>query len=156
MMSPTQVFRDGRFVLSIGTPGSYGILQTTAQMLLNVLEFGFNVQEAIEAPRVRVYRDRAGRRRGAHSRRDARRRWRERGHQVNAIDDWSWIVGGGQGIARDPESGALMAGADPRRDGYALRSSAGGPDGPPMPPAPRPGKAGRSASAATPTGSRAP
>ena len=36
------------------------------------------------------------------------------------IDDWSWIVGGGQGIVRDPESGALIAGADPRRDGYAL------------------------------------
>jgi len=36
------------------------------------------------------------------------------------IDDWSWIVGGGQGIIRDPESGALHGGADPRRDGYAL------------------------------------
>ena len=36
------------------------------------------------------------------------------------IDDWSWVVGGGQGIRRDPESGALQGGADPRRDGYAL------------------------------------
>ena len=43
-----------------------------------------------------------------------------RGHEVNVIDDWSWVVGGGQGLVRDPESGALMAGADPRRDGYAL------------------------------------
>ena len=59
MLSPTQVFRDGRFLLSIGTPGSYGILQTTPQMILNALVFGMNVQEAIEAPRVRVYRDRA-------------------------------------------------------------------------------------------------
>jgi hypothetical protein len=58
MMSPTQVFRGGAFALSIGTPGSYGILQTQVQMILNVLEFGLNVQEAIEAPRVRVYRDR--------------------------------------------------------------------------------------------------
>src|SRR5207249_6521432 len=40
MMSPTQVFQDGAFVMSIGTPGSYGILQTTPQMLLNVLEIG--------------------------------------------------------------------------------------------------------------------
>jgi hypothetical protein len=39
---------------------------------------------------------------------------------VNTIEDWSWIVGGGQGIAHDPESGAWMAGADPRRDGYVL------------------------------------
>ena len=88
-------------------------------MLLNVLEFDLNVQEAIEAPRVRVYRDRLV---DVEARiPDATRAGlAERGHQVNVLDDWSWIVGGGQGIARDPESGALMAGADPRRDGYAL------------------------------------
>jgi gamma-glutamyltranspeptidase / glutathione hydrolase len=119
MMSPTQVFRDGAFALSIGTPGSYGILQTQVQMILNVLEFGLNVQEAIEAPRVRVYRDRLV---DAEARipPDTREALSRRGHQINAIDEWSWIVGGGQGIARDPDSGALMAGADPRRDGYAL------------------------------------
>jgi gamma-glutamyltranspeptidase/glutathione hydrolase len=119
MMSPTQVFRNGAFVISVGTPGSYGILQTQPQMLLNLLEFGMNIQEAIEAPRVRVYRDRlvdAEGRLAAGTREELVRR----GHQVNALDDWSWVVGGGQGIARDPESGALMAGADPRRDGYAL------------------------------------
>jgi gamma-glutamyltranspeptidase/glutathione hydrolase len=119
MMSPTQVFRDGAFRLSIGTPGSYGILQTQPQMLLNVLEFDMNVQEAIEAPRVRVYRDRLV---DAEARipESVRAGLAARGHQVNVLDDWSWVVGGGQGIARDPESGALMAGADPRRDGYAL------------------------------------
>ncbi|MBI2217641.1 MAG: gamma-glutamyltransferase [Candidatus Rokubacteria bacterium] len=119
MMSPTQVYRDGGFLLSIGTPGSYGILQTTAQMLLNVLEFGLNLQEAIEAPRARVYRDRVV---DAESRisPDVLDGLRRRGHQVNVIADWSWIVGGGQGIMRDSESGALMGGADPRRDGYAL------------------------------------
>ena len=119
MMSPTQVFRDGAFALSIGTPGSYGILQTTAQMLLNVLEFGMNVQEAIEAPRVRVYRDRLV---DAEARitPEVRAGLAARGHQVNEIGDWSWIVGGGQGLMRDAASGALMAGADPRRDGYAV------------------------------------
>jgi gamma-glutamyltranspeptidase/glutathione hydrolase len=119
MMSPTQVFRDGAFMLSIGTPGSYGILQTQPQMLLNALEFGMNVQEAIEAPRVRAYRDRlvdAEGRIPAETREGLGRR----GHRVNALDEWSWVVGGGQGIARDPESGAFSAGADPRRDGYAL------------------------------------
>lgn len=119
MMSPTQVFTDGAFSLSIGTPGSYGILQTTTQMLLNVLEFGMNIQEAIEAPRVRVYRDRLVDAEGRVSA-ETRQALAGRGHEVHVIEDWSWIVGGGQGIARDPESGALMAGADPRRDGYAL------------------------------------
>jgi gamma-glutamyltranspeptidase/glutathione hydrolase len=119
MMSPTQVFKDGRFHASIGTPGSYGILQTTPQMLLNLLVFGMNVQEAIEAPRVRVYRDRLV---DAEARiaPDVRDELGRRGHTVNVLDDWSWVVGGGQGITRDPESGSLAAGADPRRDGYAL------------------------------------
>jgi len=119
MMSPIQVFEDGAFALSVGTPGSYGILQTQPQMLLNVLEFGFNIQEAIEQPRVRVYGDR---RLDAESRipEATRGGLAQRGHEVNVIDDWSWVVGGGQGIARDPESGAFMAGADPRRDGYGL------------------------------------
>jgi len=118
-MSPTQVFRDGAFLLSIGTPGSFGLLQTTPQMLLNVLEFGMAVQEAIEAPRVRAYRDRLVDVEGRipPETRDA---LAARGHQVNVIEDWSWIVGGGQGILRDPDSGALHGGADPRRDGYAL------------------------------------
>jgi gamma-glutamyltranspeptidase/glutathione hydrolase len=73
----------------------------------------------VEAPRVRVYRDRlvdVENRIGPHVRDGLARR----GHQVNVIDDWSWIVGGGQALARDPQSGALIAGADPRRDGYAL------------------------------------
>jgi len=119
MMSPTQVFKDGAFAFSVGTPGSYGILQTQPQMLLNLLEFGFNIQEAIEQPRVRVYRDRLV---DAESRilESTREDLRKLGHVINVLDDWSWVVGGGQGIARDPESGAWMAGADPRRDGYAL------------------------------------
>jgi len=119
MMSPTQVFRDGAFALSIGTPGSYGILQTQTQMFANALDFGLNIQEAIEAPRVRVYRDRSL---DAESRipAEVRAGLAARGHEVNDIGDWSWIVGGGQGIARDQESGAFSAGADPRRDGYAL------------------------------------
>ena len=119
MMSPTHVFRDGAFLLSIGTPGSYGILQTQPQMLLNQLEFDMNVQEAIEVPRVRVYRDRLvdGE---ARIPEEVRAGLAARGHQVNVLDDWSWVVGGGQGIRRDQESGAWMAGADPRRDGYAL------------------------------------
>jgi gamma-glutamyltranspeptidase/glutathione hydrolase len=118
-MAPTQVFRDGAFRLSIGTPGSFGILQTTPQMLLNVVEFDLAIQEAIEAPRVRAYRDRLVDVEGRipPGTRDA---LAARGHQVNVLEDWSWVVGGGQGIVRDAESGALQGGADPRRDGYAL------------------------------------
>jgi gamma-glutamyltranspeptidase/glutathione hydrolase len=91
-------------------------------MILSHLEFGLDIQEAIEAPRVRVYRDRLL---------DVEARFAEglrgslaaRGHQVNLLDEhggWSWVVGGAHGIARDPETGALTGGADPRRDGLAI------------------------------------
>ena len=122
MLSPTQGFRDGRCVLSIGTPGSFGILQTQTQMILNHLEFGMDIQEAIEAPRVRAYRDRVI---DVEARipQSTRAALQARGHQVSLLDEhggWSWVVGGAHGISRDPESGALAGGADPRRDGYAV------------------------------------
>ncbi len=119
MMSPTQLTRDGQFAMSIGTPGSYGILQTTVQMILNALVCGMNIQEAIEAPRIRIYRDRAVDIEGRVPE-SVRAELAGRGHVLNTLPDWSWVVGGGQGITRDPESGALGGGADPRRDGYAL------------------------------------
>jgi gamma-glutamyltranspeptidase/glutathione hydrolase len=118
-MAPMQVFRNGAFFMSIGTPGSYGILQTTPQMVLNALVFEMSIQEAIEAPRVRVYRDRLVDVEGRIAS-PVRDDLTGRGHQVNVVEDWSWVVGGGQGILRDPATGALQGGADPRRDGYAV------------------------------------
>ena len=118
-MSPTQVFRNGKLCLAIGTPGSYGIHQTTAQMLFNVLLFGMNIQEAIEAPRFRVM---SGKEVVIEDRVDAevRTELERKGHEITLIGDWSATVGGGQGIFIDPENGVMMAGSDPRRDGYAL------------------------------------
>jgi gamma-glutamyltranspeptidase/glutathione hydrolase len=118
-MAPTQVFRNGRVLVAIGTPGSYGIPQTTTQMLLNILEYGMNIQAAIEAPRVRVYRDRTV---DAEARipGEVRDALTARGHVIRDLPEWSWVVGGGQGVWVDPVTGALAGGADPRRDGYAM------------------------------------
>jgi gamma-glutamyltranspeptidase/glutathione hydrolase len=118
-MSPTQVWDSQGLRLLIGTPGSYGILQTTPQMIMNVLDHGMNVQAAIEAPRVKATT-------GLHV--DAETRipaavladLEGRGHQLNRLSEWSYLVGGGQGIMVDAETGSFMGGADPRRDGYAL------------------------------------
>jgi gamma-glutamyltranspeptidase/glutathione hydrolase len=103
----------------IGTPGSFGILQTTPQMISNVLDHGFSIQAAIEAPRFRAYE---GARIEIEGRvpDGVREELTRRGHDVHVIDDYSWVVGGGHGIMVDPETGVLMGGADPRRDGYAM------------------------------------
>ena len=117
--TPTQVFKDGKFFLSIGTPGGYGIAQTTAQMLMHVLDFGMNVQEAIEAPR---YKCTIGRHVDMEERFPSlvREQLSRRGHLVDVLEPWSRGVGGAQGIMVDQKSGSLHGGADPRRDGYAL------------------------------------
>ena len=118
-MAPVQVFRGGRLIAALGTPGSYGIPQTTTQMLLNLLVYGMDIQAAIEAPRVRVYTDRTV---DAEARIPAavRADLVSRGHAIRELLEWSWVVGGGQGVSVDPASGTLAGGADPRRDGYAM------------------------------------
>jgi gamma-glutamyltranspeptidase/glutathione hydrolase len=50
-MAPTIVYRDGRPVLVIGAPGATKIVTSIAQVIINVLDFGMSVQEAIYAPR---------------------------------------------------------------------------------------------------------
>jgi gamma-glutamyltranspeptidase / glutathione hydrolase len=119
-MAPCIVTRgDGQPTLGIGTPGSYGILQTTLQMLLNRLDFGLNVQATIEAPRVRAF-ERTVVEVEARIPPSTRAALAELGHEVRALEPFSWRVGGAHGIARDPETGLLSGGADPRRDGQAL------------------------------------
>src|SRR5207302_1268446 len=58
-MSPSISTVNGAPVLALGTPGSYGILQTQAQALVQYLDFGLALQDAIEAPRARLWDGRA-------------------------------------------------------------------------------------------------
>ena len=51
-MSPTIVARDGRLVLVTGSPGGRTIINTVLQTIVNVVDFGMNVQEAVDAPRI--------------------------------------------------------------------------------------------------------
>jgi gamma-glutamyltranspeptidase/glutathione hydrolase len=51
-LGPTLVMSDGRPWAAIGTPGGRTILQTTPQMLMNLIDFDMDVQQAIAAPRV--------------------------------------------------------------------------------------------------------
>lgn len=51
-MSPTIVVRDGRPVLVLGSPGGPRIITSVVQTILNVIDHGMNVQEAVDAPRI--------------------------------------------------------------------------------------------------------
>ena len=119
VVAPTQSFVDGKFILSMGTPGGWGILQTTPQFLMNVLDYGMNVQQAIEAPRLRYFT-------GRHVKMEerfplqVREELVRRGHEIDVLNAFSRTVGGAQGIQVDQEQGTFQGGADPRRDGVAL------------------------------------
>jgi len=118
-IAPTITLRDGEPVLALGTPGSYGICQTQPQALVQHVDFGLDVQAAIEAPRMRLM---DGDLVLVESRIDQSviDALVARGHGAEATDPWTMAVGGMQGASRNPATGALQGGADPRRDGYAI------------------------------------
>jgi gamma-glutamyltranspeptidase / glutathione hydrolase len=115
--APSIATSDGRPVLALGTPGSYGICQTQSQAMVQYVDFGLPLQAAIEAPRARLL---DGRHVIVESRIDetTMTALRARGHAVEIGKPWTMTVGGIQGVAIDPVTGALTGGADPRRDGY--------------------------------------
>src|SRR6185312_11240728 len=51
-MSPTMVLRGGKLYLMLGAPGGSRIVTAVLQVMLNVIDFGMNIQEAIDAPRI--------------------------------------------------------------------------------------------------------
>jgi gamma-glutamyltranspeptidase/glutathione hydrolase len=113
------VTQDDRPVLALGTPGSYGILQTQPQAFVQHVDFGLPLQQAIEAPRGRLTDGRAVLLE-ARIEADVQTELRKRGHDVQGGPDWTRRVGGMQGVAVDPETGVFTGGADPRRDGYCV------------------------------------
>ena len=118
-LSPTQTFKDGEFYASVGTPGSWGILQTTSQMLINLLDFEMNMQQVIDSPRFKAI---GGKRVEMEGRfpESLVNNMKNRGHEVVNLPDFSPSVGGGHGIKFDKSTGSYQGGADPRRDGSAI------------------------------------
>lgn len=123
------VTRDGG-VMPFGTPGGDVQIQAMLQVMLNILHFGMEVQEAIEAPRVASYSFPSsfapfeyfpGRLaiEGCipHATRDA---LAARGHVVRDWPERTWLAGAVEVVLTDPKQGMLAAGADPRRPAYAI------------------------------------
>ena len=129
-MNPVMVFgRSGDLALVCGTPGADTQVQTNLQVITHVLDFGMTVAEAVEAPRWRHTQD-PTESTLPHTCADelllegrfpseVRKGLSRRGHQLNVLADWG-AMGSEMMIQVNAESGALMGGADPRRDGYAV------------------------------------
>lgn len=122
VIAPTQLFRDQQFVASIGTPGSYGILHTTLQMIHAFVDGastrGLNIQEVVEYPRFRYY-DKGALFIEARIGDAAVQALRDMGHRIELMPPFTNAVGGAHAIHRTAH-GTYLGAADPRRDGFAL------------------------------------
>lgn len=108
----------GEFLASIGTPGSYGILHTTIQMIHQFLDCGKNIQEAIEAPRFRYY-DVGALMFESRFDPDMLEQLADIGYTYDLLPPFTNAVGGAHAIHRTAH-GTYLGAADPRRDGFAL------------------------------------
>ncbi len=121
-LTPTLVLRNGAPCMVFGTPGGDQQDQWTLQFFLNVVEFGMEVQDAIEAPRFSsahfpssFYPHNAvpGLLRAEDRIPEAvRRELAARGHKLEVKEEWS--EGDVLGICVDLDRGILRGGADPR------------------------------------------
>jgi gamma-glutamyltranspeptidase/glutathione hydrolase len=112
---PAMAFRDGAPWLSFGVMGGDMQPQGHVQVLLNLVDFGMNIQEAGEAPRFR--HSMAGVALESAIAPETRFALTQRGHRlISGVD----VFGGFQGILIDPRTRVLMGGSDPRKDGLAI------------------------------------
>jgi gamma-glutamyltranspeptidase/glutathione hydrolase len=115
MMAPTVVLRDGELEAGLGSGGSNRIRSAILQVILRLVADGMDAPDAVEAGRVHyeeeVVQAEPGVDVGALERQGLRvARWKRR----------NLFFGGVHAVARDPDSGELRGGGDPRRGGAVV------------------------------------
>lgn len=128
-LTPTLVLRDGKPFLVLSTPGGDNQDQSLIQVLLNIVEFGMNVQEAVEAPRFQTLHlvssfDDHRFNPGVLNLEDrivkqVQEDLTSRGHKIEMQTAWG-NPSAPTVIRFNSDSGVIEAGADPRRGRYAI------------------------------------
>jgi gamma-glutamyltranspeptidase/glutathione hydrolase len=115
-MVPTIVLKDGKLFLVLGSPGGARIISTVANILMGVVDYGLNIQEAVNAPRFhnQWLPDTNYVEKGISS--DTIHLLRKMGQPVTEEDYWS----DGECIAIDLNSGERLGASDGRNNGKAL------------------------------------
>ena len=128
-LTPTIVLKGGEPFMVLSTPGGDNQDQALLQVLLNVIEFGMNPQEAVEAPRfdtqhyVSSFDDHefvpGSLNVEARINSKTIQELSQKGHKVRVQGDWG-TLSAPTVIIYDPKNGVASAGADPRRSRYAV------------------------------------
>ncbi|MEX2302826.1 MAG: gamma-glutamyltransferase family protein [Bryobacterales bacterium] len=128
-LTPSLAMKDGKPFLAWGTPGGDVQNQVNLQIFLNVVEFGMDVQQAVEAPLFQILdfpvsfypRDASPGVMRVETRipEAVAEKLRQMGHQIRPAGAWS--IGDGTALMVDADRGVLFGAAGPRRDkSYAL------------------------------------
>jgi gamma-glutamyltranspeptidase / glutathione hydrolase len=128
--NPALVLKDGKPFMAFGTPGGDVQCQAMLQAFLNIVCFGLDPQQAVEAPRFasasfpnsfEPHAYQPGRLNVEASIPEAARADLERkGHKLHLWPEREWRAGAVSAIVIDADEGVLQAAADPRRMNYAL------------------------------------
>jgi len=124
-MTPTIVLQEGKLYFAVGSPGGPTIINTVLQVIVNVIDYGMNIQQAISAPRFHhqwlpdhifweQYDFSA----------DTRAALEAKGHAFRPLPGMERTepgeIGDAHGILIDPRTGMRMGGSDPRRGGASV------------------------------------
>jgi gamma-glutamyltranspeptidase / glutathione hydrolase len=115
MMAPTVVLRAGEPEVALGAAGSNRIRSAVLQTLLGVVDLGLEAEEAVARPRIHLEDARVDAEPGVDE--DALAQLESRGYEVQHWRERNLFFGGVQAVARDPQTGELSGGGDPRRGG---------------------------------------
>ena len=115
MMAPTVVLRDGEVILAVGSAGSNRIRSAILQTVVRVVEQGMGPAAAIAAPRLHFEGGVVQAEPGIDA--EVLARLEARGLTVARRPEINLFFGGVQAVARDPRTGELSGGGDPRRGG---------------------------------------
>jgi gamma-glutamyltranspeptidase / glutathione hydrolase len=120
-MSPTVVLKEGRPILALGGAGGPRIVSSTFEVLLNVVEYGLELRDAVAAPRIHINGTRV---QLEEPLRPVANELRKIGHSVEVRKrvgkgDPGLYFGGVQ-AAQIREDNSLVGAPDPRRDGLAV------------------------------------
>ena len=118
MMAPTLVLNDGEPELAVGSAGSNRIRSAIVQTIINVVDRGRGAQEAVDAPRLHYENGVVEAEPGINA--DALEDIEADGWQVVRWREKNLYFGGTQAVVREPATGALSGGGDPRRGGCAV------------------------------------
>jgi gamma-glutamyltranspeptidase/glutathione hydrolase len=118
-------FRNDRLWSVVGCMGADGQPQIHLQTYINLIDFGLDIQQALESPRWLSGRFGLGEPRDtlhieARFPKATIDTLEARGHLVDRWDNWNELAGHAHGIVIDPQSGMRLGGSDPRSDGAAI------------------------------------